>query len=144
MKDMLENAIIVAANAHKGQTDKGGQPYILHPIRVMFGCKSLEEKTVAMLHDALEDTPLTAADLTDAGFPSEVVEAVVCLTKEEGEEYDTYIERVCMNRLAALVKLADLSDNMDLKRLPEPTERDFRRLERYVRAKRRIAQALEE
>lgn len=144
MKDMLENAIIVAANAHKGQTDKGGQPYILHPIRVMFGCKSLEEKTVAMLHDALEDTPLTAADLTDTGFPSEVVEAVVCLTKEEGEEYDTYIERVCMNRLAALVKLADLSDNMDLKRLPEPTERDFRRLERYVRAKRRIAQALEE
>lgn len=144
MKDMLENAIIVAANAHKGQTDKGGQPYILHPIRVMFGCKSLEEKTVAMLHDALEDTPLTAADLTDAGFPSEVVEAVVCLTKEEGEEYDTYIERVCMNRLAALVKLADLSDNMDLKRLLEPTERDFRRLERYVRAKRRIAQALEE
>lgn len=144
MKDMLENAIIVAANAHKGQTDKGGQPYILHPIRVMFGCKSLEEKTVAMLHDALEDTPLTAADLTDTGFPSEVVEAVVCLTKEEGEEYDTYIERVCMNRLAALVKLADLSDNMDLRRLPEPTERDFRRLERYVRAERRIAQALEE
>lgn len=144
MKDMLENAIIAAANAHKGQRDKGGQPYILHPIRVMLGCGGLEEKTAAMLHDVLEDTALTASGLTEAGFPPEVVEAVVCLTRGEGEEYDAYIERVCGNRIAARVKLADLTDNMDLNRLPEPTERDFRRLERYVRAKRRVAQALEE
>lgn len=144
MKDLLEHAMITAAGAHMGQVDKGGQPYILHPVRVMLQCGSLEEKAVALLHDVLEDTPLTAADLAGAGFPGEIVEAVVCLTKSRGEEYAAYIERVCKNRLAAAVKLADLTDNMDLNRLPGLAQKDFQRLERYIRAKRRIEQALEE
>lgn len=144
MKDLLEHAMITAAGAHMGQTDKGGQPYILHPVRVMLQCGSLEEKAVALLHDVLEDTALTAADLAGIGFPPEIVEAVVCLTKRRDEEYAAYIERVCKNRLASAVKLADLTDNMDLNRLPGLKQRDFQRLERYVRAKRRIEQAFEE
>lgn len=144
MENMLEKAIITAAKAHMGQEDKGGHPYILHPIRVMLGCESMEEKTVAILHDVLEDTLLTAEDLAREGFPPEIVEAVVCLTREEGGDYAIYIEKVCRNRLAAGVKLADLADNMDLNRLPGLTQRDFQRLERYIRAKRRVEQALAE
>lgn len=144
MTNILEKAIIAAAEAHMGQRDKGGQPYILHPIRVMLQCRSEEERTVAMLHDILEDTPLGASELTEAGFPAGVVEAVCCLTRGRDEDYAVYIERVCGNRLAARVKLADLADNMDLKRLPGLTERDFKRLERYIRAKRRIEEALAE
>ena len=144
MEDMLERAVMMAARAHRGQKDKGGQPYLLHALRVMLGCGSITEKTTAALHDTLEDTPLTAAELAAEGFPPDVVEAVVCLTRGKGEEYADYIERVCRNRLAARVKLADLTDNLDWNRLPELEERDFRRLERYIRAKRRIGQALAE
>lgn len=144
LKDLLEHAMITAVSAHMGQLDKGGQPYILHPIRVMLQCGSMEERAAALLHDVLEDTPLTAAELAAEGFPREVLEAVVCLTRVRDEDYAVYIERVCGNRLAAAVKLADLTDNMDLNRLPGLTQRDFQRLERYIRAKRRVEQALEE
>ena len=141
---MLEKAMILAAKGHMGQVDKGGHPYILHPTRVMLSCKTVEEKTVAMLHDLLEDTAYTEDDLREEGFPAEIIEAVVCLTKTEGEEYADYVERVCQNKLAARVKLADLKDNMDLNRLPGLTPKDFQRLEKYLRTKIRIEQALEE
>lgn len=141
---MLEKAMILAAKGHMGQLDKGGHPYILHPIRVMLQCKTIEEKTVAMLHDLLEDTEYTEDDLREEGFPEEVVAAVVCLTKTEGEEYTDYVERICKDKLAARVKLADLMDNMDLNRLPGLTPKDFQRLEKYLRAKIRVEQALEE
>ena len=140
---MLEKAMILAAKGHMGQLDKGGHPYILHPTRVMLHCKTIEEKTVAMLHDLLEDTAVTAEDLTQEGFSEEIIEAVLCLTKKEGEDYTLYIERICQNPLAARVKLADLMDNMDLNRLPGLTPKDFQRLEKYLRAKIRIEQALE-
>ena len=136
--------MILAAKGHMGQVDKGGHPYILHPTRVMLSCKTVEEKTVAMLHDLLEDTAYTEDDLREEGFPAEIIEAVVCLTKTEGEEYADYVERVCQNKLAARVKLADLKDNMDLNRLPGLTPKDFQRLEKYLRTKIRIEQALEE
>lgn len=139
---MLERAIMLAAKGHEGQLDKGGQPYILHPIRVMLQCETIEEKTVAMLHDLLEDTELTEADLRQAGFPAEIIEAVLLLTKEPGADYMAYIERICENRLAAQVKRADLTDNMDLNRLPGLTRRDFERLEKYILAKHRVEQAL--
>ena len=141
---MLEKAMILAAKGHMGQLDKGGHPYILHPVRVMLQCKTIEEKTVAMLHDLLEDTAYTADDLRREGFHEEVITAVVCLTKIEGEDYTDYIERICQNKLAARVKLADLTDNMDLNRLPGLTPKDFQRLEKYLRAKIRVEQALEE
>lgn len=141
---MLERAIMLAAKGHEGQLDKGGQPYVLHPIRVMLHCDTIEEKTVAMLHDLLEDTDVTEAELRREGFPAEIVEAVLCLTKTEGEDYMLYIERICQNRLAARVKLADLWDNMDLNRLPGLTQKDFQRLEKYIRAKSRVEQALQQ
>ena len=141
---MLEKAMMLAAKGHMGQLDKGGHPYILHPTRVMLSCKTVEEKTVAMMHDLLEDTAYTEDDLREEGFPAEIIEAVVCLTKTEGEEYADYVERICQNKLAARVKLADLKDNMDLNRLPGLTPKDFQRLEKYLRTKIRIEQALEE
>lgn len=131
---MLEKAIILAAKAHMGQLDKGGNPYILHPVRVMLGCKTLDEKIVAVLHDTLENSDLTAEDLLKEGFSDTIVDAVVCLTREMGGDYMEYIQKVAKNPLATAVKLSDLTDNMDLKRLPGLTPRDFQRLERYLRA----------
>lgn len=139
---MLEKAIRLAAKGHEGQLDKGGQPYILHPIRVMLQCETIEEKTVAMLHDLLEDTEVTEADLRKMGFPAKIIEAVLLLTREKDADYMEYIARICENRLAARVKLADLTDNMDLNRLPGLTRRDFERLEKYILAKHRVEQAL--
>ena len=139
---MLEKAIALAAMGHEGQMDKGGQPYILHPIRVMLQCETTEQKIVAMLHDLLEDTDITEEELRQAGFAENVVEAVLLLTKKEGEDYTAYIERICQNPLAARVKLADLMDNMDLNRLPGLTQKDFQRLEKYLRAKSRVEKAL--
>ncbi|KXL52033.1 bifunctional (p)ppGpp synthase/hydrolase RelA [Anaerotignum neopropionicum] len=131
---MLEKAIILAANAHMGQLDKGGNPYILHPVRVMLGCKTMDEKIVAILHDTLENSDLTADDLLKEGFSKAIVDAVVCLTRKKGEDYMDYIQEVAKNPLAKAVKLSDLADNMDLKRLPGLTPKDFQRLERYLRA----------
>ena len=139
---MLEKAAKLAEKAHQGQVDKGGQPYILHPGRVMEQCETETEKIVALLHDVMEDTPYTLEDLRQEGFSEEVLEALLCLTHREGEPYMAYIERVCENPLAARVKYADLQDNMDLRRIPEPTERDFARLEKYKGAKARIEKAL--
>lgn len=132
---MLEKAMILAATAHMGQLDKGGNPYILHPVRVMLRCNTLEEKIVAMLHDTLEDSDLTADDLVKEGFPKEIVDAVVTLTRKTGENYLEHIQKVSKNPLATTVKLSDLADNMDLNRLPGLTPKDFQRLERYLRAK---------
>lgn len=132
---MLEKAMILAANAHMGQLDKGGNPYILHPVRVMLGCKNLDEKIVAMLHDTLEDSDLTANDLLNEGFPKNMVDAVVCLTRDKNQDYLEHIKIVATNPLATAVKLSDLADNMDLNRLPGLTQKDFQRLERYLRAK---------
>ncbi len=132
---MLEKAMILAAKAHMGQLDKGGHPYILHPVRVMLGCKNLDEKVVAMLHDTLEDCDLTADDLLREGFPKYIVDAVVCLTRNESDDYMQHIQEVAKNPLATVVKLSDLADNMDLNRLPGLTPKDFQRLERYLRAK---------
>ena len=131
---MLEKALLLAAKAHTGQVDKGGAPYILHPIRVMLACEGEQAKIVALLHDTLEDTALTAADLRREGFPKEIVQAVLCLTRRQDEDYMDYIARVSKNPLAAEVKRADLQDNMDIRRIPSPTEKDFARIRKYEQA----------
>ena len=139
---MLEKAVKLAEKAHAGQVDKGGQPYILHAKRVMERCGTEEEKITAILHDVMEDTPYTPDDLRREGFSEEILASLLCLTHREGEAYMAYIERVCENPLAVRVKCADLEDNMDLRRIPEPAEQDFARLEKYQRAKARIEEAL--
>lgn len=127
----LERAIQIAAKAHAGQVDKAGQPYILHPIRVMLSVQSLDERLAAILHDVVEDTELSLEDLADEGFTPEVIEAVRALTKELGESRIQAAQRAAQNPIARVVKLADVTDNMDLSRIPEPTEKDFARLREY-------------
>ena len=139
---MLKKAISLAEKAHQGQVDKGGHPYIGHPKRVMGKCETTEEKIVAMLHDVMEDTDYTADDLRKEGFSEEIVTALHYLTHREGESYMEYIERICENSLAVRVKYADLQDNMDLSRIPDPTEKDLARLEKYKLAKKRIEKAM--
>ena len=130
----LDRAIELAKQHHEGQTDKAGKPYIEHPLRVMNQVESEEEKIVAVLHDIVEDTDISLDDLRNEGFSEEVVSAVECLTKQDGENYDSYIERISFNPLAVKIKLADLEDNRDLTRLPQVTDKDLERLEKYDKA----------
>lgn len=134
MNATLEDAIIIAAQAHRGQKDKKGVTYILHPLRLMLRMQSEVEMMVAVLHDALEDTDLTIDQLQDKDFPQEVLKAVECLTRKDNESYDKFIERVRTNPTALRVKVADLEDNMDIKRIIAVTSRDLERLEKYHKA----------
>jgi GTP diphosphokinase / guanosine-3',5'-bis(diphosphate) 3'-diphosphatase len=127
----LERAIEIAARSHAGQMDKGGEPYILHPMRVMLGVRTLPERMAAALHDVVEDTPVTLDDLRAEGFAPEVVDAVDCLTKREGEKRMDAAARAKRNPIARAVKLSDLADNMDKTRIANPTERDAARLKEY-------------
>lgn len=132
----LERAIEIAARAHAGQIDKAGQPYILHPLRLMLAVRTPHERMAAILHDVVEDTPLTFDDLAGEGFPPEVIEAVRALTKLEGESRIEAAKRAVRNPIARAVKLADVTDNMGLGRIAEPGEKDFARLKEYEQVRR--------
>ena len=127
----LERAIELAAKAHAGQVDKAGQPYILHPLRLMLSVRTPHERMAAVLHDVVEDTATTFDDLVAEGFPPEVVAAVRALTKSDGEKRIAAAHRAAADPVARAVKLADVADNMDLSRIAEPTEKDYARLEEY-------------
>ncbi|HIK37361.1 MAG: hypothetical protein NZ901_09025 [Geminocystis sp.] len=130
--ELLERAIEIAVAAHRHQRQKNGLPYVLHPITLMLRVSSLKGKMVAVLHDVVEDSNWTLADLEREGFPQEILEALACLTHREGESYEEYIDRISQNPLAVEVKLADLQDNMDITRLPAPlSEKDWQRLQKY-------------
>lgn len=113
----INKALEIAVKAHSGQLDKGGNPYIFHPIRVALNCQTEEEKIVALLHDVIEDTDTSIEQLEAEGFGKEILEAIAHLTKKEGEDYMSFIKRVATNRVATNVKLQDLADNMDTSRL---------------------------
>jgi (p)ppGpp synthase/HD superfamily hydrolase len=130
----LQRALEIAVESHKDQKQKDGTPYALHPIRLSMSLQSEEQKIVALLHDVVEDTDWTFDDLVGEGFSENVIEALRLLTHTDGSPYPDYIERLSTNTLAKAVKKADLIDNMDLKRIPEPTEKDFARLQKYHRA----------
>lgn len=127
----LERAIAIAATAHAGQIDKAGKPYILHPIRVMLSLQTLEERIVAVLHDVLEDTSITSETLRSEGFSEIVVSAIESVTKREGEDYHAFVLRAAANPIGRRVKLADLTDNCDLSRISNPTQRDYERIAKY-------------
>jgi (p)ppGpp synthase/HD superfamily hydrolase len=131
---LLEEAIRIAVEAHRGQKDRAGRPYILHPLRMMSRMQTDEEKIVAVLHDVVEDTDWSLEQLRAAGFPEELTAAVEALTKREGETYEGFVERAKRNALAKRVKLADLEDNMDLRRTGRVTAEDLDRLNKYLRA----------
>lgn len=140
---MLEKAILIAINAHQGQTDKAGESYILHPLRVMFSRKNETERICAVLHDVIEDTDVTLDYLRDEGFSEEVLSSLDALTKRNDEDYNEFIDRVIRNNIACHVKLADLCDNMDLSRIKNPTKKDYQRIEKYRKAANKILNALE-
>lgn len=139
----LERAIAIAAEAHAGQVDKAGHPYILHPLRVMLHVEGDYAQMAAVLHDVVEDTSVTLDQLVNEGFPQAVVAAVDALTKRPGETKLMAAERAAKNAIARVVKLADNADNMDLSRIPNPTEKDFARLEEY-KAVRQLLLAVEQ
>ena len=127
----IERAIEIAAHAHAGDTDKADMPYILHPLRVMMAVKNPKEKIAAVLHDTIEDTYITEEYLLFEGFDTEVIEAVLALTKTPGESRIEAAKRALVNPIARAVKLADVADNMDLSRIPNPTDKDWARLKEY-------------
>jgi GTP diphosphokinase / guanosine-3',5'-bis(diphosphate) 3'-diphosphatase len=131
---MLEKAIRLAAESHQGQVDKAGDPYILHPLRIMMLMCTEEEKMVAVLHDVLEDTATTPEILAREGFPPIVIDSVKAITRGCQEGYFEYIERVKKNPIARIVKMRDLIDNMNMGRIQNPTLRDMRRIEKYQKA----------
>ena len=127
----LEKAIAIAVDAHKGQTDKSGLPYILHPLRIMMTMPDEATRIVAVLHDVVEDTDCTLAELKDAGFSEDVIAAVDRMTHRESDSYDAYIQKIADNAIARRVKLGDLEDNMNVRRLPNIRDKDLERLRKY-------------
>lgn len=133
MSQLLNTAMLVAYTAHYGQTDKMGVPYINHPRTVASFLEDDTDKIIALLHDVMEDTFLTEEDLRPV-FGNEIVYVLKLLTREKGEDYFDYIARVDTNERAKRVKLADLRHNSDMARIPNPTQKDYDRLDKYQKA----------
>jgi (p)ppGpp synthase/HD superfamily hydrolase len=140
----LEEAIGIAVQAHRGQTDKAGAPYILHPLRMMFAVQTDAERMAAVLHDVVEDTDWTLDALRERGFPEHVVTAVDHLTRREGESYEAFVLRAAAHPVARRVKVADLEDNMDVRRTGTVSADDLERLAKYHRAWRLLTGDLPE
>lgn len=136
---MLQAAISLAVEAHaQSKPDKGGQPYILHPLRVMLRLETEAERIVAVLHDVIEDTEHTLEGLRARGFPEDVLAALDCVTRREGETYQQFVGRCETNPIARRVKLADLEDNLDVRRLTAVTAKDAERLAKYLASWQRL------
>lgn len=131
--EMLDKMLLLATNAHHGQFDRGGAPYILHPLRVMSFLKTDDEELqcIALGHDVIEDTKTTWADLREAGMSDRVVEGITALTKMPGESYEDYKARVFASPDAMRVKLCDLRHNSDIRRLKGVTAKDIARVAKY-------------
>ena len=140
LREQLKHAIFIAVKAHNKQLDRSDQPYIGHLFRVMNAGQTLEEKVVGILHDLIEDTQLRLVDLSHEGFSEEIIDAVHALSKLENEDYDHYLQRVKKNNLAISVKLNDLSDNMDIRRLKELTDDDVVRMRKYLNAYKQLTE----
>lgn len=130
----IERAITIAVEAHIGQVDKAGAPYILHPLRVMMRMNTNDERIAAVLHDVVEDSHWTLDLLRAEGFSEQVVRAIDAVTRRDGETYEEFVVRAGLDPVGRNVKLADLEDNCDLGRIAEPTEEDRARIDRYRRA----------
>lgn len=138
-----ERVVEIVNDAHKGQTDLAGKPYVHHPIRVANMMVQPRHQMIALLHDVLEDSLITENYLINQGVPMDAVFTLRRLTKVKGQTYDEYIEGMVDDLDAVVVKLGDLRDNMDMSRLPEIGEREIKRLKKYHKAYKRLTQALE-
>lgn len=131
---MIRRALEIAWEAHKGQKDKAGKPYIFHPIAVALRGKTEEEKIVGLLHDVIEDTPITFDTLRKEGFSEVILEAINSVTKFSSEEYTEFILRAKENKIGREVKIHDLLENMHLKRIADPSPEDLERNKKYALA----------
>ena len=131
--NMLYLAFKISKKYHKGQKDKGGEDYFLHPLAVAKRVTTREEKITALLHDTLEDTSLTEEELLSFGFEKKIVDAVVLLTQKKEISRQEDLSKIKNDPLARTVKLADLSHNSEISRIPEPTKKDIERVEKYKR-----------
>lgn len=138
MQTLLNKAITLAHQAHANQADALGQLTISHVIRVMSAGKTETEKMIGALHDLIEDTPWTLEKLREEGFPEDIVAAVDSLSRRPEESYEQYIIRVSENPQAVPVKLYDLADNMDVRRLSRIGKKEVKRLRRYLKAWRML------
>lgn len=131
--EMLNKMLVLATNAHAGQFDKGGMPYILHPLKVMHYLRSEDEELqcIALGHDIVEDTNVTYKQLAEEGFTERIINGIRALTKVPGETYEEYKERVFASEDAMRVKMADLRHNTDIRRLKGVTEKDIARAAKY-------------
>lgn len=132
--EMTNKAMVLAYEAHQGQYDKSGLPYVFHPFHLAEQVDTEEAVTAALLHDVVEDTDYTLEDLRSMGFPDTVTDALALLTHDPSVPYMEYVERLKSNPIARSVKLADLTHNSDLSRLPVVTEKDLERVEKYRKA----------
>lgn len=133
---MLDLAILIAAQAHLSVQDKGGKPYILHPLRLMMRLRTEDQElmSIAILHDVIEDSQITADYLLKMGFSYRVVSALKLLTHTKGESYEDYIDAMRTNKDALRVKREDLRDNSDITRLKGVSEKDLERMQKYHKA----------
>lgn len=131
--DMLSKMLLMATQAHHGFMDKGGKPYILHCLKVMYWLKTDDEELqcIALGHDIVEDTGASYSELLAAGMSERVVDGIRALTKTTGEDYEEYKAKVKANPDAIKVKMQDLRHNSDIRRLKGVTEKDIKRIERY-------------
>lgn len=136
MLSQIELSLSIATEAHKNQVDKAGMPYIEHPKRVSTACKTDTQKAAALLHDVLEDTPTTAQDLLAQGVEKRIVEIVQLLTRPQGVSYMNYVKTLAKDPDARAIKMADLTDNMNLERLENVTKEDLQRTKKYQKAYR--------
>jgi (p)ppGpp synthase/HD superfamily hydrolase len=140
--NIIEKSLELALKAHSGQVDKAGQPYILHPLRVMSHMDCDMTRAAALLHDVLEDSDISEDNLLSEGIPPVVVDAVKCLTKAQNENYSEFIERVLSNTIAAKVKKADIEDNLNILRIDMLREKDLERIKKYHKAWKKLAEKL--
>lgn len=130
----LDKALAIASKAHAGQVDKAGQPYILHPLRLMLKFQHELERIIAVLHDVVEDSDVSLDDLKKIGFTQPVIEAIDCLSRRADESYEDFIVRISSNALARKIKIEDLKDNLDLTRINALSDKDLARIEKYHKA----------
>jgi (p)ppGpp synthase/HD superfamily hydrolase len=130
----LDVAIAFACKVHAGQVDKSGQPYILHPLRLMLKFEDEDERIVSVLHDVVEDGYVSFNELRGLGLCESIIEAIDCLSKRPGERYDDFIQRLSSNKLAKRVKIEDIRDNLDITRLCSFGDEDFIRTVKYHKA----------
>ena len=136
----LKKAIAIATAAHKSTVDKYGAPYIQHVTRVMDMGKTTDEKILGVLHDVVEDTKWTFKQLEKEGFSKKIIAALKCVTKtSDAEDYEAFINRIVKNKLAIKVKLNDLSDNMDIRRMDKVRSKDIKRLNKYLKAHKKLS-----